>query len=304
MPQSTQHSSPFTDTPKHYVEETRKIAMRPSLSLDRSPIDEAEIAFAVEMANTARQVLDRKISERPSSSLKPDCSFVTETDLMIEDRLREIIAAKYPGHGVIGEERGWDRADANRVWIIDPIDGTAAFIAGMPVYGTLIALAVGGIPALGIIDIPAIDARWIGASGHGTTRNSERVQVRSCSTLDLAIMTNSNRDYMNETEEKALDALRQRTATRIYGGASLNYGLLAWGRTDLALDAGQKIYDFAPFRPVVEGAGGVISDWNGKPLTLESSGQVLASGDKRVHRQALKAICVPNEIDQVRYNAS
>ena len=253
-------------------------------------IEDKHVAFAVELADVARAVLRENRMARIDVSVKPDRSLVTAMDTLIEDRLRSLISGRYPSHGIIGEERDWVRPGSEHVWVLDPIDGTTAFVAGMPVYGTLIALAVGGVPRLGIIDIPAIDARWIGAEGRQTTRNGRKVSVRSCASLADAIMTNSNQDYLAPSERPALDRLRAATSARVYGGASLNYGLLADGRTDLALDSGQKVFDFAPFRPIVEGAGGIVTDWAGTPLTLESSGQLLGAGDARVHSQALDLV--------------
>ena len=251
-------------------------------------IEDQHVAFAVELADVARTVLRENDVARVDVSVKPDRSLVTAMDILIEDRLREMIAARYPSHGIIGEERDWVRPGSEHVWVLDPIDGTTAFIAGMPVYGTLIA--VGGVPRLGVIDIPAIDSRWVGATGRQTTRNGTPIRVRACPSLAQAIMTNSNQDYFAPAERPALDRLRAVTSARVYGGASLNYGLLADGRTDLAIDGGQKVFDFAPFGPIVEGAGGIVTDWAGAPLTLESSGQLLGAGDAKVHRQALELI--------------
>jgi len=253
-------------------------------------IGDEHIALATAMADAARRVLTTHADDALGVSVKPDRSLVTEIDLRIEAELRAMIADRFPSHGIIGEEAGTEAADTEAVWILDPIDGTAPFIVGLPVYGTLIALAIEGVPLLGIIDIPGVDARWLGAPGRPTTCNGRPVRVRPCAGLAQALMTNSNQDYIPPADRPALEALRGATATRVYGGAALNYGRLAEGRTDLALDAGQKVFDFAPFRPVIEGAGGVITDWRGAPLTIGSSGHLLASGDARVHRQALDLI--------------
>lgn len=253
-------------------------------------VGDQHVAFAIELADAARAVLAEEAGAALGVSVKPDRSLVTRMDLAIETRLRAMIARRYPAHGVIGEEEGAQDEGASAVWVIDPLDGTAPFIAGLPVYGTLIALAVDGVPRLGIIDVPAVGARWLGVEGRATTCNGRAVQVRRCADISLAMMTNGNQDYMSPAELPALEALRRATATRVYGGACLNYGRLAEGRTDLALDAGQKVFDFAPFRPIVEGAGGVITDWAGAPLTLESGGRLLAAGDPGVHRQALELI--------------
>lgn len=259
--------------------------------MGRAPaIEDEHITFALEMADAARRVLTAQAGDALGVSVKPDRSLVTQIDLMIEAELRAMIADRFPSHGIIGEEEGTEAADAPAVWILDPIDGTAPFIVGLPVYGTLIALAIDGVPRLGVIDIPGVDARWLGAPGRQTTCNGRPVSVRPCAELALAMMTNSNQDYVPPADRSALEALRNATATRVYGGAALNYGRLAEGRTDLALDAGQKVFDFAPFRPVIEGAGGVITDWRGAPLTMESDGHILAAGDARVHGQALDLI--------------
>ncbi|MEO5326463.1 phosphatase [Mesorhizobium sp. CC13] len=272
-----------------------------------SAIEEQHIAFANQLADAARRLLAQHAGEALGVSVKPDRSLVTQMDLMIETELRAMIANRFPSHGIIGEEEGTEAAGAEAVWILDPIDGTAPFIVGLPVYGTLIALAIDGVPQLGVIDIPAVDARWLGAPGRQTTCNGRPVRVRSCADLSLAMMTNSNQDYIPVPDRPALDALRGATATRVYGGAALNYGRLAEGRTDLALDAGQKVFDFAPFLPIVEGAGGVITDWRGEPLTIHSSGHILAAGDANVHGQALELIAglglAGPEADAVATNA-
>ena len=238
------------------------------------------LAFAEKLARLARETLVNEMTSKmgviDNVEIKPDSSLVTKFDRAIEQSLRAEIKKEFPSHGIIGEEEGRYNSKASHVWVLDPIDGTAPFIVGIPVWGTLIALAINGIPQVGIIDNPAIDARWTGVAGQATRLNGEVVQCRCCEDLSQALMTNSNQDYMSATELPALYALRRRTANRVYGGACLNYGRLAEGRTDLAMDAGQQLYDFAPFRPIIEGAGGVITDWRGSPLTLESNGTILA----------------------------
>ncbi len=253
-------------------------------------IEDHHIAFANRLADAARAVLARETGKRLDVEIKPDHSLVTRVDRAIEAELRAMIAATYPGHGIIGEEEGDENTQASHVWVLDPIDGTAPFIVGIPVYGTLIALAVDGVPRLGVIDVPGVDTRWLGAPGRATTLNGRGVRCRDCDGLAQAVMTNSNPDYMSAEEVPVLDALRRATANRVYGGACLNYGRLAEGRSDLAIDAGQKVFDFAPFRPVIEGAGGTISDWAGRPLTLESDGRILAAGGRRCHDAALGVI--------------
>lgn len=252
------------------------------------------LSFAEGLASLAREVLATEQAEHLQSNgaieVKADKSLVTKFDRAIEIRLREEIQKTFPSHGIIGEEHGRHNENASHQWVLDPIDGTAPFIVGIPVWGTLIALAIDGVPLVGVIDQPAIDARFTGAVGEATRLNGAVIRCRSNEALDRCLMTNSNQDYMSDRELPALNAMRKATANRVYGGACLNYGRLAEGRSDIAMDAGQQVYDFAPFRPIVEGAGGTITDWYGAPLTLESKGTVLAAGDARCHGQALEVI--------------
>ncbi|MCO5089712.1 inositol monophosphatase family protein [Bosea sp. (in: a-proteobacteria)] len=249
------------------------------------PVEASHVAFATELANTSRRMIEQNRRDRLGVSLKPDRSLVTMMDMAIERELRAMIKSRFPEHGIIGEEQAWENEDAEFVWILDPIDGTASFIAGMPVYGTLIALAHRGVPVLGIIDIPPVDARWLGVSGQPTLKNGAPCRVKPCPDLSLAMMSTSNPDFYSKAERPALDLLRARTNWRIYGGAALAYGLLSDGGTDVALDTGLKIYDFAPFRPIIEGAGGVITDWRGNPITLKSGPRILAAGDRQKHSE-------------------
>lgn len=254
------------------------------------PVEDCHIEFAIELADTARRMIEQHRRDRLGVSVKPDRSLVTAMDMAIETELRAMIVARFPGHGIIGEEQEWQREDADFVWVLDPIDGTASFIAGMPVYGTLIALAHRGVPMLGIIDIPPVDARWLGVAGRPTLKNGAPCRVKSCEDLSLAMMSTSNPDFYSDAERPALDLLRKRTNWRIYGAAALAYGLLTDGGTDVALDTGLKVYDYAPFRPIIEGAGGVITDWQGQPVTLKTGPRILAAGDARKHREIVEML--------------
>lgn len=262
-------------------------------TLPGEPQLDAWLRFAHELADAAHALLAPAAAVMtfgPEVQVKADRSFVTALDAQIEARLREMIAARHPGHGVLGEEAGASALDAEAVWILDPIDGTAPFIAGVPVFGTLIALAWQGVPVLGVMHLPVTKQRYVGVAGRASTLNGAPIRTRRCAALPAAILTTSNPDLLSAAEQQALDALRARTAWRIYGGCCMSYGLLAAGRTDLAFDAGLKLYDYAPFRPLIEGAGGVITDWQGEPVTLASGAQVLAAGDAQRHREALQII--------------
>jgi histidinol phosphatase-like enzyme (inositol monophosphatase family) len=246
--------------------------------------------FAEQLADEATAMVERRLDGPLDAALKPDRTFVTALDLAIEKHLRAAIAAVYPAHGVLGEEFAASQADAEWVWVLDPIDGTAALMAGMPVYGTLIALAHRGVPVVGVMHFPGVRERVVGARARATTRNGASCRTRAGQGLAEAIQSSSSPDFFAGDERRVLDAFAACTAWRVYGGSALSYANLASGRIDVALDAGLKVHDYAPFVPIVEGAGGVITDWEGAPLTLRSGSRVLAAGDARRHAAALALI--------------
>ena len=242
--------------------------------------------FATALADAARSILVPAAAQVPDVGIKPDGSFVTDTDKAIETRLREMIGERFPGHGILGEELGTENVGAEFVWVLDPIDGTVPFVAGIPVYGTLIGLAHEGRPLLGVIDHPATDDRWIGVAGESARRNGATVRTRPCKGLDTALMTNSNPDFFSADERVLFDRIRSRVRYTQYGGSCFSYALLASGRTDMAIDGGLDPFDIMAIAAVIEGAGGIITDWQGDPITLDWQGQVLAAGDPAAHRAA------------------
>lgn len=225
---------------------------------------------------------------------KPDNTPVTRADREAETKMREIIAAAYPDHGVVGEEHGSDRPDAEFVWALDPIDGTKHFITGNPLFGSLVALLRGGRPILGIIDLPVLGESWIGAAGQATRfqdrRGVREVRVRPCARLDQAILTASSPQMFDDVEFAAFERLRKAAKMALYGGDCFYYGALASGLTDLAVEADMGVYDFLALVPVVTGAGGIMTDWTGGALGLETDGRVLAAGDRRIHEAALELL--------------
>ena len=259
-------------------------------------MNQTYISFANSLADEAAGMIKSQASRSLGTTAKADKTFVTEMDLLIETRLRERINSAYPNHGIVGEEFGAEMIDSEWVWTLDPIDGTMALVAGIPVYSTLICLLQGGVPVLGLMHFPAIDTRWVGAKGCGTTCNGVVCHTRPGSQLSDAIQTVSSPDFFTtQFENRALQAVSAQTAWRVYGAAALSYGRLALGRTDVAIDSGLKIYDYAPFVPIIEEAGGKITDWAGQPLSLKSGSRVLAAGDARRHDAALALIAGQTE---------
>lgn len=223
---------------------------------------------------------------------------VTEADLAVDRLLRESLTGERPDYGWLSEETPdtADRLDRARVFIVDPIDGTRSFIAGRPIFGTLIALTQGGWPTIGIIDQPIARERWAGMSGQPTTFNGKPVRTRACKALEGAGIATTSPHLFADGDVPhymALVAAVSGGSPRqgpVYGGDCYNYGLLASGFLDIVIESGLQSYDFAALVPVVEGAGGMMCDWNGEPLTADSEGHVLALGDPARLEDALEAI--------------
>ena len=246
--------------------------------------------FAEGMLDVTGGLLLEASRSVPDVEFKADASFVTETDKLIEARLREMIEEKYPDHGIFGEEFEEKDIDAEFVWVLDPIDGTAQFIAGIPVFGTLVSLAWKGKPFIGLIDHPATSDRWAGVSGLFATRNGHPVSTKVCSGPDAAFVTCSNPDFMTKDEHSRFMRLRSIAPYVQYGGSCFSYGLLASGRTNIAIDAGFDPFDFYACAAVISGAGGVLTKWNGDEVSLDWSGGILASGDKDCHRKTIELL--------------
>jgi histidinol phosphatase-like enzyme (inositol monophosphatase family) len=246
--------------------------------------------FAENLADESRAILNAVAGETPDIDIKDDLSYVTATDRRVEERLREMIESEFPDHGIHGEEFGSRDLDAEHVWVLDPIDGTAAFVAGIPVFGTLIGVARHGRPWIGVIDHPATDERWVGVSGESATLNGKAIRTRASRGLAPALMTNSNPDFFQPAERAAFDGLRSKVRYTQYGGSCYAYGVLASGRTDLAVDGGLEAYDLFASAAVIEGAGGIVTGWSGEDITLGWKNLVLAAGDRDIHAQALSVL--------------
>ncbi|TAN53549.1 MAG: histidinol-phosphatase [Rhodospirillales bacterium] len=221
---------------------------------------------------------------------KADESPVTIADREAERVMRALINQTFPDHGILGEEFGSERLDARHVWVLDPVDGTRAFITGKPSFGTLIGLWKDGQPLLGIIDQPVTRERWLGLAGGKTTLNGKTVRVRPCDDLKKAALYATGPEMFSGEDVNRFERLRKRVKLPRYGADCYAYALLATGFVDLVCEANLKPYDYAAVVPVIEAAGGIVSDWMGQPLTLKSEGRMLAAGDKRLHAQALEVL--------------
>jgi len=213
---------------------------------------------------------------------------VTEADKQAEAAIRKLIAERYPDHGVIGEEYGEDRPDAEFVWVLDPIDGTRAFISGLPLWTTLIALRVRGAPTVGVIAQPYLDEIFLGGpSGAKLLRGGSEtpLKVRACEKLTDAVISTTDPNIFNGAELGAWTQVRAAARLARLGCDAYAYAMVAAGKMDLVAETSLKPWDWSALVPVIEAAGGKVVNWRGdRP---DDGGQVLAVGDERLIDQAL-----------------
>ncbi|HXL67641.1 MAG TPA: histidinol-phosphatase [Xanthobacteraceae bacterium] len=216
---------------------------------------------------------------------------VTAADRAAEQAMRALIGSTFPDHGIIGEEFGDDRPDAPFVWVLDPIDGTKSFIAGMPAWGTLIGLLKDGAPVYGMMHQPFIGEQFFG-DGQGTRyrgpAGDRRMATRACASIADAVLFTTSPMLMRDDERARYAEVEKRARLARYGGDCYAYCMVAAGYVDLVIEAGLKAHDIVPLIPIIEGAGGMVTDWNGGSAL--KGGRIIAAGDKRVHAQALKLL--------------
>lgn len=241
----------------------------------------ADLELANRLADAAGATIRPLFRGTWSEERKDDRSYVTEADRAAEAAMRRILEAERPQDGIHGEEYGLTREGAARQWVLDPIDGTTSFIAGRPIFGTLIALVQDGWPVLGVIDQPILKERWVGRVGEATTFNGRETRTRPCPDLSEAVLATTSPNMFGDDDADAFMGLARGVAERkiVWGGDCYSYGLLAGGHIDVVCEGNLKLYDYAALVPVVEGAGGTMSDWQGHPLDAGSDGRVLALGD-------------------------
>jgi inositol-phosphate phosphatase/L-galactose 1-phosphate phosphatase/histidinol-phosphatase len=264
-------------------------------SADINDIDDI-IDLAGRLADAARPVTLARFRSGIQHDTKSDASPVTEADRESERVMRTMIEAERPSDGIFGEEFGVTNPDADTVWILDPIDGTKAFITGKPVYGTLIGVVRNGVAIVGVIDSPATDDRWIGASGRPAKFNGKAIETRKGRAFKDAWVTATSHTMFASENIGKFEALTAATQHTTYGSECQGYGFLACGWLDIVCEDTLAPYDYAALIPIVEGAGGIITDWNGDALKFSSgpdskSISVLAAADKNLHAEAVKILC-------------
>jgi myo-inositol-1(or 4)-monophosphatase len=216
---------------------------------------------------------------------------VTAADRAAENAMRALIRRNFPDHGIVGEEYGEERADAEYVWVLDPIDGTKSFVSGMPAWGTLIGLLRFGEPVFGMMHQPFTRERFAGdgAAAHYRGPAGPRdLRVRECGQLSEAVLYTTSPRLMQPAEREAFGRVEDAVRLSRYGGDCYAYCMLAAGYVDLVIETGLNAYDIQPLIPIVLGAGGTITTWDNGPAV--AGGRIVAAGDKRVHQAALELL--------------
>ena len=252
------------------------------------------IAAAEAAADVAGAVIRPFFRTGIVTDQKADRSPVTIADRTAEQAMRAVLTERFPGHGVLGEEFGLDRADAPLRWVLDPIDGTRAFITGRPTFGTLIALFHEERPILGIIDQPVTGERWIGAAGRPTIFRGPiggQAGCRPCAVLSDAELSCTSPEMLG-ADTPRWEKLRATVRRNYWGGDCYAHGLLALGQIDIIAESDMKVWDWGPLVPVIEGAGGSVTDWAGRPLRPDCDGRVLSVGDKTLVAAVVRELTV------------
>ena len=244
------------------------------------------VSLAERLVEATGPILRRYYRAAIDVEIKSDASPVTRADRESETAMREIIEAEFPEAGIFGEEHGSVRLDAEYVWVLDPLDGTKAFITGKPLFGTLVALLRRGVPIAGVIDAPVLNERWVGAAGRPTTLNGKPARTSACRALRDAMLNTTTPDMFEGQDGEAFTRLRQTVRGTHFGGDCYGYALLASGFLDLVVEARMKPFDYLALVPVIEGAGGRATDWAGRPLGIEGDGRVLAAATPDLHNAA------------------
>ena len=236
------------------------------------------LQFSVALARGAGDISLKYFRKQPETSRKADGSYVTIADREAETYLRQQIAERFPDDGILGEEEGEQAGRSGRRWIVDPIDGTFAFVQGVPLYGVLIALEIEGAPTIGVVNMPALNEIVSAATGAGCFFNGEPAHVSSTRSLGDALLLCTNfRECARRGFGRAAALLQARARSCRTWGDCYGYVLVATGRADVMLDPVMNLWDCAPLLPILEEAGGTFTDWNGVG-TIDGGNSIATNG--------------------------
>ena len=248
------------------------------------------ISFANILADESAKVIMEYFRQTLTIENKDDDTPVTIADKKSELKIRELINKAYPSHGILAEEFDNTNLDSEYVWVIDPIDGTRSFIAGHKDFGTLIALLYKKKPVLGIINCPAHNERWIGVENQITTLNGEKIKTSQKKSIEDCYTITTGLYLEDEIFRNSFENIINKSKDYILRGDCYMYGMLSSGLVDIVFEDTLKAHDYMALVPVIQGAGGVISDKFNNPITLDSDGSVLATANSLIHKQAINMI--------------
>ncbi len=255
--------------------------------MTKQPVSPELVALLHRLADASGAVVSKYFRTAFHIEGKEDASPVTIADKEAELAIRAILEKERPGDGIHGEEFGSDKGSTGYLWVLDPIDGTKAFATGRPLFGTLIGLVHEGEAVAGLLNQPINNERWIGARGHCTTLNGKQIKCRPCKDIKSANVSTTGPDMFDfEDYLRFYTYLKEETGFTLYGGDCYSYGQLAGGWLDGVVESYMKLHDYAALIPIVENAGGLITNCQGNPLPLEPSfdpQEVMATGDRPLH---------------------
>ncbi len=246
------------------------------------------LIFGEKFIDLCGDLLKKNYQANIQIEAKSDGSFVTNIDKEIESIFLKKIKKEFPDHGVLGEEFGHYNPESKYLWVIDPLDGTHSFIAGKPLFGTLLCLTIDGVPSLGIIDMPILNERWVGATKIGIKKNQKKCPLINCNKkLNECILSSTSLLMFDEFQSKVIKKIYNKIRFPIFGTDCYAYGLLISGNVDMIIEANMKPWDYMAQNFLINEIGGYISDWAGDPLTINSCGDVIAAKSKSAFQEAL-----------------
>ena len=248
------------------------------------------ISFANILADESSKIIMKYFRENIKIENKDDDTPVTIADKKSELIIRKLINNTYPSHGILAEEFDNIKLNSAYLWVIDPIDGTRSFISGHKDFGTLIALLYKKKPILGIINCPAHNERWIGVENQITTLNGKKIKTSSKKSIEDCYTLTTGLYFENDTFRNGFDNIIKKSKNYIFGGDCYMYGMLSSGFVDIVIEDTLKTHDYMALVPVIQGAGGIITDKYNNPITIDSDGSVVATANPLIHKQAINMI--------------
>jgi histidinol phosphatase-like enzyme (inositol monophosphatase family) len=247
------------------------------------------IKFANYFADQSRNILKKKFLKSLKIEQKNDGSFVTSIDKEIESKFRDLLKKTFPSHGVVGEEFGFENENNEYVWVIDPLDGTHNFIAGKPLFGTLICCMKNGVPFIGIVEVPILENRWYGGKGLGVKFNGKScIFKKKQKKFNNLIVASTSLLMFDPAYEKKVKDIYKNIGFPVFGSDCYSYGLMLLGKIDLIIEANMKPWDYLAQVSLINEYGGIITDWKGEQLSLKSSGKIIASLEKNHHKKIIE----------------